>query len=200
MKARPCTLPRALPFPFSLRPSPPARSSLPFPAVRSLSSPPRTSPSSLLRRSSPARSPPDVPFSGSQFESFLLVFCGGVVCVAWRRCHVGRKRMTEADGGRLSRCHVPANSLTTLTTRIPRGRRGLVDNWRRAGKLPLFRHIIWARARKPPLATRGYVYLYIHIYIYISSRGDRPRGRIATRATDYARRVFGGGGPVTRGR
>ena len=53
---------------------------------------------------------------------------------------IGRSR---ARRGRS--CHVPVNSLTTLTTRIPRGRRGLVDNWRRASKLLLSQYIIQTR-------------------------------------------------------
>lgn len=66
IRTRPCALPPALPFLLSLRVLRPSR--LPPFSRRSipLSSPPRTSPSSLLRR---VESPPDVPSSGSQSRS-----------------------------------------------------------------------------------------------------------------------------------
>lgn len=66
IRTRPCALPPALPFLLSLRvlrpsrPPPFSRRSIP------LSSPPRTSPSSLFRR---VESPPDVLSSGSQSRS-----------------------------------------------------------------------------------------------------------------------------------
>lgn len=66
IRTRPCALPPALPFLLSLRVLRPSRPP-PF-SCRSipLSSPPRTSPSSLLLR---VESPPDVPSSGSQSRS-----------------------------------------------------------------------------------------------------------------------------------
>lgn len=153
IRTRPCALPPALPFLLSLRvlrpsrPPPFSRRSIP------LSSPPRTSPSSLLRR---VESPPDVPSSGSQLALFLRVeklslllplyttLCSvhGIIGVSWPLER------------RPPRCHVPANSLTTLTIRIPRGRRGLVDNWRRARANCRFFDILYGRATRLSRDTR----------------------------------------------
>lgn len=150
IRTRPCALPPALPFLLSLRvlrpsrPPPFSRRSIP------LSSPPRTSPSSLLRR---VESPPDVPSSGSQLALLLRVealspcrfipaLCSvhGIIGVSWPLER------------RPPRCHVPANSLTTLTIRIPRGRRGLVDNWRRARANCRFFDILYGRGRATRLS------------------------------------------------
>lgn len=149
IRTRPCALPPALPFLLSLRvlrpsrPPPFSRRSIP------LSSPPRTSPSSLLRR---VESPPDVPSSGSQSRSSsiqppLLARPLYVLCA---RCTVIGVSWTERR--RPPRCHVPANSLTTLTIRIPRGRRGLVDNWRRARANCRFFDILYGRERATRLS------------------------------------------------
>lgn len=103
----------------------------PFPAVRSLSSPPRTSPSSVLRRAGPHRTCRPVALNRAAAEGARARV--KVSCIGRSRARRGRS------------CHVPVNSLTTLTTRIPRGRRGLVDNWRRASKLLLSQYIIQTR-------------------------------------------------------
>ena len=155
IRTRPCALPPALPFLLSLLVLRPSRPPPFFPPFNpSLFASASVSPSSLLRR---VESPPDVPSSGSQSSALLQLFspCAptaftycicAVIGVSWTERRRRRRRRPPP------RCHVPANSLTTLTIRIPRGRRGLVDNWRRARANCRFFDILYGRERATRLS------------------------------------------------
>lgn len=143
IRARPCALPPALPFPLAsfLRPS-----AVP-PFSRSLSPPPRTSPSSVLRRARPHRTRAAQWFSAGTSRDASLR--GGraqfkVSCV---------REISSAARPIVSRAGELVNYPNDQDS--PRGRRGLVDNWRQAGKLPPFRYIIRTRAAASRHANSG---------------------------------------------